>query len=197
MQAWAPKEDRARKKKTLLSGSLTLMFACDKETSQDTPCLLFREALKLVWSQAVQMNKAGAGELFQFCCFSTFARGCENIPTAYPGLRSNASKSSRAGVVIPVQGCLRWLGLFLGACWYCWWCRLYPWWAPLPAPLRRPRWYCYEQHYPQICMRIWALVRDSELCFIPLLEIERQPTWSNLGWHVNMDDTNSWLDISL
>lgn len=40
------------------------------------------------------MNKTGAGELLQFCCFSTFAKRCGNIATAYPGLLSNASKIS-------------------------------------------------------------------------------------------------------
>lgn len=92
-QAWASK-DRVRKRKTLLSGSLTLMFACGRETSQDIHCPPFWGTLKLSRLQVVHMHKTGARKLFQFCRFSTFAKRCENTPTAYLGPLSSSSKSS-------------------------------------------------------------------------------------------------------
>lgn len=87
-------KDRARKRKTLLSGSLTLMFACGREASQGIFFLSFWGTLKLAWLQVIQMHKTGTRELFQFYCFSTFARRCENILVAYLGLLSSSSKIS-------------------------------------------------------------------------------------------------------
>lgn len=164
MQTWVPKEDRARTGRPLLSGSLTLMFVCGKDTSQDTHCLLLWRTLNLVTSSLDEQGWSCRN--VPVLPLMAFLQGVVKTSTLLTlicwAMQANALVT---GGVILVLGCLRQLGILLGARWCFWWCRLNPWWASLSALLGRPRWYCCEKHYPQLRMSIWSLVRDSELCF--------------------------------
>lgn len=124
---------------------------CRWKTGWNTHCLLLRGGLKFIWSQIVQLNKDGAGKLLQFCCFST-AR-CEKKHTAYLKLLSNARITHfKASVKLPVGWACCWehAGGARG--------------AAVPLGYTSAGWSCCELHYPWICMSIWPLVRDSELC---------------------------------
>lgn len=145
IQAQESEENRARK-------GLSTDLCRWKETGWNTHYLLLWGGFKFTWSQIVWMNKDGAEELFQFCCFSR-ARRCESKGTAYPSLPSNArithGRSCKASVRLP-------------AGWACCWEDAAG--AAVPSGSPSATRSCYELHYPWICTGIWPLVRDSEQC---------------------------------